>query len=402
MSKHDCHRIRCWFLLLGATCGTSHAQSPPPTSISEIDGARKGGSTREMPASILPLDDWQRVDESVERALTFLAAQQEPDGSFPTLPQGQPAVTSLCVLAFMAHGHNPGEGPYGDRLTRATDYILSCQKECGVIALLMTDGPQISRGISYDSGGPAAYDHAISSLTLSEIYGMNQSKNAEQIRMVIDKSLAATLAMQRWQKDARHDQGGWRYISYDPRSEDSDLSVTGWELMFLRSARNAGFDVPKQAIDDAVDYVRRTFNKRRGTFVYHIGDEQGPPSRAMAGAGILALGHAGFHNSFEAQSSGKWLSQRSFDNYNDHGGFDRDRYHYSLFNSCQGMYQLGGPYWERFFPRMVHTVLANQRHDGSWEAEQHQGDQVYGNAYSTALVVLTLGAPNQLLPIFQR
>ena len=148
--------------------------------------------------------------------------------------------------------------------------------------------------------------------------------------------------------------------------------------------------------------MRRTFNKNRGTFVYQIGHEQGLPSRAMAGAGILALGHAGFHNSFEAQSSGKWLSQRSFENYNDHGGFDRDRYHYSLFNSCQGMYQLGSPYWDEFFPRMVRTVLANQLPDGSWEAERYQGDQVYGNAYSTALIVLTLGAPNQLLPIFQR
>ena len=45
---------------------------------------------------------------------------------------------------------------------------------------------------------------------------------------------------------------------------------------------------------------------------------------------------------------------------------------------------------------------ANQHADGSWPAESHMNDARYGNAYTTALVVLTLGAPNELLPIFQR
>lgn len=35
-------------------------------------------------------------------------------------------------------------------------------------------------------------------------------------------------------------------------------------------------------------------------------------------------------------------------------------------------------------------------------AETYNGDHVYGNAYTTALVVLSLSAPNQLLPIFPR
>jgi hypothetical protein len=66
------------------------------------------------------------------------------------------------------------------------------------------------------------------------------------------------------------------------------------------------------------------------------------------------------------------------------------------------MYQLGGEHWSRFFPWVVNTLLANQRDDGSWPAESHYYDAQFGNAYTTALVVMTLGAPNQLLPIFQR
>jgi hypothetical protein len=66
------------------------------------------------------------------------------------------------------------------------------------------------------------------------------------------------------------------------------------------------------------------------------------------------------------------------------------------------MYQLGGRYWEQFFPGVVKTLLANQQSDGSWPAESHFHDAQFGNAYTTALMVLTLGAPNQLLPIYQR
>jgi hypothetical protein len=122
----------------------------------------------------------------------------------------------------------------------------------------------------------------------------------------------------------------------------------------------------------------------------------------MTGAGILALGHAGFHNSIEARRAAEDLLGYSFDEYNDSGGFNRDRYHYSLFMCCQGMYQMGSPYWEQFFPRTVRAVLAHQRADGSWDAERYQKDRRYGNSYTTALVILAVGAPNQLLPIFQR
>ena len=38
----------------------------------------------------------------------------------------------------------------------------------------------------------------------------------------------------------------------------------------MLGAGNAGFDVPKNAIDDAVAYVRRCYSKEYGTFQYWI------------------------------------------------------------------------------------------------------------------------------------
>jgi hypothetical protein len=395
-----CHLGRILSLALSLAPLQLCAQDAQLSGLLDENGDKAVQRADDTPSNVLSADEWEQVDLAVNRALIFLATQQQADGSFPTMPHAQPAVTSLCVLGYMAHGHIPGEAAYGEHLDLATDFIMSCQKENGLITLYGPDGPRITRNLDHEIGVAAAYNHAIAALTLSEMYGMGQTKRSAQMQRVINRALTAALEMQRWRKDSPVDQGGWRYVD-DFDQNDSDLSVTGWYLMFLRSARNAGFNVPKQAIDDAVGYVRRAFQRNYGAFGYTV-NTGASPSRGTAGAGILALGHAGFHNSFEAQRTGQWLMQYSFEIYNDNLGLDRDRYHYSLFNCCQGMYQLGSPYWEQFFPRTVHTVLNHQQPDGSWDAESHHRDRPFGNSYTTALVLLALGAPNQLLPVFQR
>src|SRR5690349_9266023 len=51
----------------------------------------------DTPREVLSDQEWRLVDKSVDRGLTFLASQQQPDGSFPSIPHAQPGVTSLCV-----------------------------------------------------------------------------------------------------------------------------------------------------------------------------------------------------------------------------------------------------------------------------------------------------------------
>lgn len=389
-------RIGC-LLAVGCVGPTVSAQAP---AVGE-----SGQETDRHISEVLSPEEWRRADAAAARGLQWLAAEQQPDGSFPSIDMGQPGVTGLCVLAFMAHGELPDNGRYGLQLQRATDFVLSTQKENGLLTVIGPDGPEISRAVTHEIGEAASYNHAISALAMSEVYGSLDGDRADQMKAAIAGALAATLQMQQWPKDQRKDRGGWRYLN-DVSGMDSDLSITGWELKFLRSARNAGFDVPKGSIDEAVAYIRRTYSKRYGTFVYAADNNSDLRSRGMAGAGILALAHAGLHNAPEAKQSGAWILRNDFDRYNEFQPFTRtfsiDRYHYSLFLCCQGMYQLGGEYWEQFFPNVVTTLLANQQADGSWPAESHFNDAQFGNAYTTALVLLTLGAPNDLLPIYQR
>lgn len=353
------------------------------------------------PEELLSDQQWERIDGSVERGLDWLASRQQRDGSFPTMPHGQPGVTSLCVLAFLSHGHLPGEGPYGEQLQQAVEYVVRCQKKSGLLAVTAPNGVQLSRNVSHTVGSSSAYNHAISALVLSETYGLQGAPRASTIRPAIRQALDVTLEMQNWPKDNPDDKGGWRYL-IDMDRDDSDVSITGWHLMFLRSAKNAGFDVPKEPIDDAVGYVRRCFRPGTNTFVY----TQSPnyrfyKSRGVTGAGILALAHAGLHDAEESQQAGDWLLKNRFDNYNENPEY-LERYHYGLLTCSQAMYQLGGRHWQEFFPSTSQTIVAAQRADGSWPRESHHRDGAFGDAYSSAICLITLGTPNDLLPIFQR
>jgi hypothetical protein len=347
---------------------------------------------------ILSTTEWEQVDASIQRALEWLIRQQQPDGSFPTDNHGQPGVTALVTMALLTQGHLPGDGGKGRALDRALDYILSCQRPNGLISAVGHDGAIVPHTKS-SASVPSTYNHAISGLALAEVYGIGSDRDSGPLQQAIERALRVTLELQRWPRDPAN-QGGWRYL----HDADADLSVVGWHLKFLRSAKTAGFEVDQKPIDDAVAYVMRCFNPQLRTFEYTISSED-RQSRAMAGAGILALAHAGQHQQATAIQAAEWILAHPFDRYNIPLHVSRtyrgDRYHYGAFYCCQAMYQMGGRYWEEFFPPTARVLIAGQSPNGSWIAESNE-DMRFGPVYTTALGVLALSAPNQLLPIYQR
>jgi hypothetical protein len=355
---------------------------------------------------VLTDEQWTEVEGSVDRGLAWLASQQQRDGSWPTVPYGQPGITGLCTLAFLAHGHTPGTEPYGKVIEKGIVYIAGCQKPNGLVALVAPMGTEVSRNVSRTVGGTALYNHGISSLALCEVYSFTEETAAKEIEAIVEKSIATTLEMQRWPKIRKEDQGGWRYLDLlytDGEPVDSNLSNSVWQLLFLRSAKNAGFDVPQDSIDAAVMFIKNCFYDRYQTFGL-MPSELDHRTRGMSGAGVISLALAGMHDSEEAQKAGQWILKNGFEKYNvvepfGQVGWLDDRYHYGVFYCTQATYQLGGRYWEEFFPPVVEVLLKNQRPDGSWDAESHTSDTKYG---TTALMVLALVAPNQFLPVLQR
>ncbi len=362
----------------------------------------EGGAAPDDPMAVLTPGQWEEVERSIDRALTWLASEQKTDGSLPTHVSAQPAVTSLCVMAFLARGHLPGQGPYGATLTRAIDYAVACQKPGGLIAWSgpVDDGTAWYRNHVHPTY-TGIYNHAISGVMLCEVYGMTGRDRDQRIQSVIGQALDFTLAEQDKPKRNPGEKGGWRYLRQVPDNTDSDLSVTSWQLMFLRAARNAGFDVPVEHIDQAMGFVKRCWSPDVGSFDYGL--SRNSASRAMAGAGILALSLGVLHQMPQARSAAKWLNDRPFVQYNQ--GINReDRFHYGAYYCSLGMFQMGGQYWEKFFPPLVHTLLAHQAPEGHWQLEALPPgrDQQYGKAYTTALAAMALAVPFQLVPIYQR
>ena len=173
--------------------------------------------------------------------------------------------------------------------------------------------------------------------------------------------------------------------------------------MFLRSAKNAEFDVPQAYVDEAKAYVRRLWDPSSGLFYYkRTGGIGMKPSRGMVGAGILSLSMVGDHQSSMARAAGDWLLAHPYKAFGERIG-QTDQFFYSTYYCSQAMAQLGGRFWEQFFPPLAEVLLRSQTADGSWPLEvDGGGEAVFGRVYTTAMAVLSLTPPYQLLPVYQR
>ena len=356
-------------------------------------------------ASALTPQAWDQVEQSIERALAWLARQQNADGSFEAPDSAQPAATSLAIMAYLSKGHLPGEGLYGRQIDKAIDYVLSLQQSNGLLAS-GGDGSTVSVETQFQTGTvstsskTANYNHAIAGLMLTEVYGTTDRTRAAKLKPAIVKALNFSRRVQTLPKASPLDKGGWRYLKTQTAG-DSDLSVTSWQLMFFRSARNAEFPVPKEFVDDATGYVLHCWEDTQGIFYYKRSGTDQRWSRGMVGAGVLCLAMAGQHQTRIAQRAGDWLLTRPFQRFGESVG-GGDRFFYSAYYCSQAMAQLGGKYWKQFFPNLVNVLLQSQQSSGEWPPEPYGSDRMFGNTCTTAMAVLSLTPPLQLLPVYQR
>mgnify|MGYP001225466325 CR=1 FL=1 len=316
----------------------------------------------------------KQVDESVDRALEYLVASQESNGAMKDASHGVTGITSLAVMAFLAKGYTPGQGKYGEVINKGIDFVLSQQQKNG---LLLAGGK--AQG--------AMYCHGISTLMLSEVSGMVDPARQERIDEALAKALKLILSAQEVRKAGPH-QGGWRYQS---NSRDSDISCTGWQLMALRSARSNGAQVPKEAIDNALEFIMNCRHEASGGFCYQP-TQQGP-GLGRTGTALLCLALAGRHDQKPAIGAGEFIL-RSITK-GDRKIIQDGQFPYAVYYCSQGMFQLGGKYWDHWAEAMYPTLLGTQKNDGSWADR-------YGSTYGTSMAVLAMSVIYRQLPIYQR
>ena len=337
------------------------------------------------------------IDRSVDRGLAFLAKQQiTPDqarangrpelaGSFAdALVPGNTGIAALSVMAFLAKGHTPGSGPYGDVINRGIDYLLTQQHDNGLLICKHRKGR--TTGLMYS--------HSIATLLLCEVSGMVDPQRQQKIDEVLPRALLVLLQSQKVPKP-EHSRGGWRY---GPGTTESDLSLTGWSIMALRAAKLNGAAIPDEHIAMAISYVLRCRGDE-GAFKYmpHGRGVHGG-SASMTGVAVLCLELCGEHGHESIKPAGEFILRNPPIISND--GTSTRFCFYALYYCGQAMFQLGGKYWEQFAPHMYDNLLANQRNDGSWGYPEDKSR--FSDTYPTALAVLTLTVSARQLPIYQR
>lgn len=336
-----------------------------------------------------------KVDVACARAVQFLVAQQDLATGAINDPDKRHAynnpMTALSLMALASVGHQPADASReGECMKRAINFLVRPPER----------GTESDIYPGYLGGGDASrmYGHGITTLALTEMLGMGVNKEQDRlIREKCQRALDLTLRSQRARKSDFRFVGGWRYT---PDSPDSDLSVTVWHLMALRSAKNAGLAVPKESIDLAVTYLRRSYDSPRdasgrvtnlrSACSYTPGQS---PQFAMAAAGLLAMQVCGQYDIPEVIGSANWLGEIR-------PGFGDRWFFYGLYYYAQGMQKRGGESAELARRTTESLLLPHQQSDGSWLAEDGQ-ERGCGRVYCTALGVLSLSVKFHYLPIYQ-
>ncbi|MFI4917880.1 MAG: prenyltransferase/squalene oxidase repeat-containing protein [Phycisphaerales bacterium JB060] len=309
-----------------------------------------------------------QLDQAIADGLAFLAAQQNPDGSFGDGAWGRGvAVTSLAGLAFMADGQMPDRGQYGDVVRRALNYVLERSGDSGLLADDQAPSPM--------------YGHGFAALFLAEVYGMSGGSEAlqEQLHEAIVKAV-------RLIERSQNDEGGWRY---NPVPTDADVSVTICQVMALRSARNAGIEVSSDVIDKAVDYVKACQNPDGG-FRYQT--RNGTSAWPRSAAGVATLYYAGEFGDEAIDPGVQYLIREALPGQ----GLRRGYFYYGHYYAVQAMYLAGGEAWSTWWPAARRELIDLQQGNGSWP------DRTVGTAYGTTMALIVLQMPKRYLPIYQK
>ena len=307
------------------------------------------------------------TEAAVALALEWLKRNQSKNGYWNHRSSHTTAATGAAMLAFLGWGTKHNEpGPYQQTLSRAIDWMLSVEK----------NGDLRYRG--------NMYDHGIASIALMEAYNLTKD---ERLRAPAERILEFTLKAQ------NPTSGGWRYKPHreDP-SEKGDLSISGWQMMILKSARLGGMKVPEEAFTKARKFLDGVGVEGKG-FQYRPG---WTPSSAMIAEGLFCeqMLSAGVKNAKMEQCLN--LIQKQLPSNN------RVDYYYWYYGSL-AMRQAQGQDWQSWNDKLKPILLGKQikrgNNRGAWEPEGKNATAA-GRVVTTALAALSLEVYYRYLPLY--
>ena len=339
---------------------------------------RKGGLTelikkhRGKPSLevIKQLGGSDATEKAIIAAIEWLSKVQEKDGRWDTRKYqaetdydvGGTALALLCYYGWGARHDQPGK--YQENVKAALQWLMSQQRE---------DGSLARRGMMYS--------HAIGAIALCEAYGITKD----------EKIKSAALAAIKYTINAQHQQrGGWRYSP----GQDSDTSVTGWQVMALHSARMAGIELPEKPFDLARKWLDFAGGGEHGGLYGY----QSPTdiSRAMVATGMFCR-----QLDLVPPSNPKMIESAELMKRYPIRDNNPDLYY--IYYGTLALYQHQGSIWQEWnnnLKRILPEIQVKTGNlAGSWNLSR-SNTKGGGRIASTTLAILSLEVYYRILPMY--
>ena len=318
-------------------------------------------------------------ERAVERGLRWITAHQLDDGSWnfdhnksscrgqcgnPGNVPSTTGATAIALLPLLGAGYTHAEGEYQDVVRRGL-YYLSKR------AVLTPYGADLQEGTMYAQG--------LATIALCEAYAMTGDMALKGLaQSAIDFIVFA--------QDKKG--GGWRYAPGQP----GDTTVTGWQLMALKSGQMARLDVPSPTIFLAQRFLQSVASQGGAKYGYLTN----APRKTTTAVGLLCRMYTGWRPSNPALQRGVlYLSE---------WGPSEEGLYYDYY-ATQVMHHWGGQQWERWNLTMRDSLIATQAvagHEaGSWYFSGAHG-QSGGRLYCTSMAVMTLEVYYRYMPLYSR
>ena len=340
-----------------------------------------------------------QTDEAVIAGLRWLVRVQEPNGAWhfssrrfsqSATPQREDALaaTAMALLAFQGFGVTPTSNhpllvEFAQPVRRGWDWLIRQQNPDGSF---FTERAGI--------GIHRFYTHAFCTIAL-----------CERLIMTGDEALRepAQRAIDYFIRHQSIRRGGWRYLP-DRFSDQSDVSVTGWVVLALKSGEAAGLTVPAESYDRVMDFLDDMMLLSNH---YMYREEEPMPRIAMTAQASLCRILLGWRRDNPRLAGSMRLILDSPPSFTE--PHRRDVYYW--FFATQALYHYGGNEWQTWNSIMREELLRNQEalgpERGSWHPSQSASGQPardawhqYGRLYTTCMSLYVLQVYYRHLRIF--
>jgi hypothetical protein len=225
-------------------------------------------------------------------------------------------------------------------------------------------------------------------LGLAEAYGAVDDRNLwsggdasrhRTIGAALELAVRAAVTSQK-----KNPLGAWRY---SPDARDADTSVSGAVLVGLLAARNAGVEVPDEAIDRAISYyVSNTSDAGQVAYSGGLGGFDESLARISIGTLVYSIARRKDLPQYKATLS--YLTERL--EQEPHGYREYTRYY-----QAQALFQGDLAAWEKWNKLLIQQLKEAQQDDGSIPGD-------FGPSVGTSMSLLALALNYRFLPIYER